>query len=401
MKRKLAMITLTLWLGLPFVSGPAVAARKTTIAVVDFGISEVSEETSRKLTQKIREVLSKSQLVNVSSRDEIEKSLEKADMLYKMKLEQVECQNVSCAIKVGAALKAGKVIIGKIIKDEKHKNYVIWAKLINVAKGDVEFVASVEGALDADLTQLAIQLGEKVANWLPKPGETEEQVRKRRIEQQRREEEAKERQREKRLKELAYRKPGTCPKGMILIPAGEFIMGSDPADADRLDNEAANKKVMVKEFCIDKYEYPNRAGATPFRKAEWFAGKDECQNQGKRLCTEAEWEKACKGTNGFKYPYGNQFDPQKCNVARQEGDKLIKGRVDRAGTHKDCVTGYGVYDMSGNVWEWTADYYDPDARTFVLRGGSYGSSPRAARCSMRREGMPFIRRKDIGFRCCK
>ncbi len=202
------------------------------------------------------------------------------------------------------------------------------------------------------------------------------------------------------MKKLAYREPGACPEGMVLVPAGEFTMGSDPTDSDRRDNEAKNKKVMVKEFCIDKYEYQNKKNAIPYRKAEWFAGKG-CEEQGKRLCSEAEWEKACKGTRGFKYPYGNQFDPQKCNVGRREGDKTIKGKTARSGAKVDCVSDYGVYDMSGNVWEWVADYYDADAKTFVLKGGSYGSSPEAARCSMRREGMAFMRRKDIGLRCCK
>jgi formylglycine-generating enzyme required for sulfatase activity len=379
----------------------AYGATKIPIAVVDFAISNLSEETSRQVTQKFRDALAENQAFKVLGRDEVDKSFEKVDLLYRTKMEQVDCQDVSCAVKVGTSLKIDKVIVGRIIKDEKDKMCVVLAKLISVSKGDEEFTASVEGPLDADLNQLGAKLGKKVAGWLPAPGESEETAKKRRIAEQKKEETEKARQREARLKKLTYRKPGTCPKGMILIKAGEFVMGSDPNDPDRKKNEVANKKVMVEEFCIDKYEYPNKQGSTPFRKAEWFAAKEECKAQGKRLCTEAEWEKACKGTKGFKYTYGNQVDTKKCNTASKEGGKLVKGRIAKSGSFKDCVNDYGIYDMSGNMWEWTADYYDPVIRTFVIRGGSFNNGDEKARCAARRSAMPFAGRKDTGFRCCK
>ncbi len=400
MRKQLVLISLLTGIMGVFSAGFA-AAKIPTIAVVDFGISGVSADVSRQVTQKFRDELLKSKLFNVPSRDETEKAFAKRDLVYKMKLEQIECQNVSCAVKVGVALKVHQTIIGRIVKDEKQKTSLIWAKLVNVQSSDVVFVASVEDSAAADLNELAIKLAKKVVNWMPKPGETEEQVKKRRLAQQKQDEAEKTRQREERLKKLTYRKPGTCPAGMIIIPAGEFVMGSASGDADHRQDEAKNKKVMVGEFCVDKYEYPNKKGAVPFRQAEWFAGKEECKAQGKRLCTEAEWEKACKGTKGFEYPYGNKLDQQKCNTGHKEGDKLVKGRVAKTGSYKDCVNDYGVYDMSGNVWEWVADYYNPDNRSFVLRGGSYSSSPLATRCAMRREGIAFMRRKDIGFRCCK
>jgi len=260
----------------------------------------------------------------------------------------------------------------------------------------------VEGPEGSDLTKLAVKLARKVVSWMPQPGETEEQARKRRLAEMRKEEEAIMRAREAERKKLAQRKPGTCPEGMILIPAGEFIMGSAPDDPDRLSNEPKAKKVYVAEFCIDKYEFPNKEGAIPFRKAQWFAGKEECEAQGKRLCTEAEWEKACKGTKGFRYPYGNEFDPKKCNTGTLEaGGKLREGRIAKSGAYKECKSDYGVYDMSGNMWEWVADEYDPGTRTYVLRGGSFASNPKASRCSARRGGIPFLGRQDNGFRCCK
>ncbi len=170
MRKYMGAIIIIIGLSLTF--GHSFGADKTRIAVVDFGVSGVTEDDSRQITQKFRAVLVQSQLLNVSSRDEIEAALEKEDTLYKTKLSQAECQNVSCAVKVGAYLKVDKTIIGKIIKNEKQKTSLVWAKLINVSKRDVEFVASIEGPLEADLNQLATKLGEKVVNWIPKPGET-------------------------------------------------------------------------------------------------------------------------------------------------------------------------------------------------------------------------------------
>ncbi len=396
MRKQLIMICVVALLGI--CSNPVFALDKTSVAVVDFGASALKEELSKQASNKFRQVLTKSQVFQVYSGADIDKALEKNDLLYKMKQEQVDCQNVACAVKVGTALKVKNTIIGKILK--KKDKYILWAKMINVSKRDVTFLVSVEGELNTDLNQLAEKLGNKMVEWMPKEGETDKQAKGRRQKAQLKEEAEKKRQIQARLKKLAYRKPGTCPSDMILIPAGEFTMGSPVDDPERLSNEAKNKKVMVKEFCIDKYEYPNKKGEIPFRKAEWFAGKEVCESMGKHLCTESEWEKACKSGKGFRYTYGNEFNKKKCNTAGSRADNKVD-RIERAGGYKDCVNDYGIYDMSGNVWEWTADYYNVGSRTFVLRGGSFAGSPSTSRCSMRREGMPFIHRKDIGFRCCK
>jgi hypothetical protein len=390
MKKRSAIVFMILGIAIGLFCIQAFGAENFKLAVVDFGISEIPEETSQNFTQKFRDTLSQNQSLNILTRAEVETSFDKIDLLSKSKLEQVDCQDVSCAARVGTTLNVDKVIIGRIIKDKK-QGYVIWAKLVDVSKRDVEFTASVEGVLGADLNQLAISLGQKVIDWLPKPGESEGTVRNRRLSQEKAEEDAKQREQEELLKKLAYRKPGTCPQGMVLVPAGEFTMGSK-------DNP---KKVKVDEFCIDVYEFPNQKGELPFRKAEWFAAKEECKAQGKRLCTEAEWEKACKGTKGFMYPYGDQPEQRKCNTATLEENKLIKNQVAQCGTYKECVNDYGIYDMSGNMWEWTADYYDPNIKTFVLRGGSHNVVTDKSSCTNRLGAIPFMGRKDTGFRCCK
>ena len=181
---------------------------------------------------------------------------------------------------------------------------------------------------------------------------------------------------------------------MVLVPAGEFIMGSEEGDAD----EKPRHRVYLDAFYIDKYEVTNArfqqfVQATGHRTqaeregsgytgdksglvdgANWRAprgpgssiagleqhpvvsvsqedAKAYCTWAGKRLPTEAEWEKAARGTDGRTYPWGNQFDSTKGNF-----DGKNKGTVP-VGTYEGGKSPYGAYDMAGNVWEWVADWY--------------------------------------------
>ncbi len=112
---------------------------------------------------------------------------------------------------------------------------------------------------------------------------------------------------------------------------------------------------VVTDFCIDIYEYPNRAGAKP-RLMGYFDASAECERQGKRLCNSAEWVKACSGPEKQLYPYGDAYKPARCNTSDNPRSRGLAG----AGAYADCVNGYGLYDMSGNAAEWTvADFtYD-------------------------------------------
>jgi len=100
-------------------------------------------------------------------------------------------------------------------------------------------------------------------------------------------------------------------------------------------------------FCIDKYEYPNFPGATPVT-ATLERARSLCEGQGKRLCSSTEWVAACSGTEEWLFPYGNQYDPSKCNTA----DNARGGGVAKSGAFSECVSSFGVYDMSGNLAEW-------------------------------------------------
>jgi formylglycine-generating enzyme required for sulfatase activity len=225
---------------------------------------------------------------------------------------------------------------------------------------------------------------------------------------------------------------------MVYVPAGEFAMGSE-----RLDNEKPVHTVYLDSFWIDRTEVTNaqfrhcvEAGAcqapttcddgfpnygdegkanSPVVCADWSQAESYCRWAGARLPTEAEWEKAARGTDGRVYPWGN--DPASCDRVNtyvdSEGGRCVGHAVD-VGSYPAGASPYGALDMAGNVWEWVADWYDaeyyarsplhnpqgPESGLFkVLRGGCwlYGSSD--IRTAFRVEDPPTIRRYQIGFRC--
>ena len=195
--------------------------------------------------------------------------------------------------------------------------------------------------------------------------------------------------------------------GMVRIPAGVFKMGSDAGT----ELEAPERLVTTEEYWIDKFEYPNILGEMPLVNVTWHQAREKCLEQGKDLPTERQWEKACRGPNGLAYPYGDEYDQQKCYV-----DYAGESSPIQSGYHRDCISSFGVYDMSGNVWEWTADWYDadyykdriyedprgPDEGDYkVLRGGAWYSGKVSSRCSVRYVGFPDASKDGSGGRCCK
>ncbi len=215
------------------------------------------------------------------------------------------------------------------------------------------------------------------------------------------------------------------PQGMIRIPAGPFWMGLDelPPDSPWGQKDARPKhEVRLPAYYIDRYEVtygdylkfdekhilPDRLSDVPVTHVSWTDADSYCRFSGKRLPTEAEWEKAARGIDGRAYPWGNVFDPKKSNV----GAKPLPG-----GSFPEDRSPYGVFDMAGNVSEWTDSWYraypgstyqSPDYGIFqkVVRGGAFNPSRHFAdemfgQVTFRNSNRPDRLGPDNGFRCAK
>ncbi|HEU0294971.1 MAG TPA: SUMF1/EgtB/PvdO family nonheme iron enzyme [Anaerolineales bacterium] len=223
---------------------------------------------------------------------------------------------------------------------------------------------------------------------------------------------------------------------MVLVPAGNFSMGSDTGDVD----EKPIHVVYLDDFHIDKYEVTNKlykacvdAGVcqppvdtSTFTRAsyygnaqfenypviwvDWNMANTYCEWRGARLPTEAEWEKAAHGTDGRTYPWGEVSDCTSANFGSCVGDTTP------VGSYESGQSPYGVYDMAGNVWEWVNDWYSgtyyqsspgenppgPDSGAArVLRGGSWDAYAYLVRSADRVWLAPADSHFNVGFRCSR
>lgn len=188
----------------------------------------------------------------------------------------------------------------------------------------------------------------------------------------------------------------SCPKGMVLIETGAFMMGAPRNDPERNFGDLQYASVDVGGFCIDYYEAPNGRGRAPTAKVSFAAAERACKAKGKRLCSEPEWEKACKGPSGLRYPYGNQWDPAACATEDDEGNDR---EVSKSGTFERCRSGFNVLDMSGNLAEWTSTPW-PGGGGYVVKGGSSDRPGYDGRCAARKKKPGNATAEVLGFRCC-
>jgi len=220
---------------------------------------------------------------------------------------------------------------------------------------------------------------------------------------------------------------------MALIPGGKFIMGSN----ERWDDEAPEYIESVNKFYIDRYEVTNAEyekftygtkreepyhwpnGKIPRGKknhpviyVSWHDASEYCKWKGKRLPTEQEWEKSARGDSGNIYPWGNTWATNKSNHP-------YKGSTgtEPVGSYPNGKSPYGLYDMSGNVWEWVDSFYLPHPGNNINRG-EYGMDKRVLKggswfdclsygCGLsaptfnRSFFTPEVKNNSFGFRCAK
>ncbi len=223
----------------------------------------------------------------------------------------------------------------------------------------------------------------------------------------------------------------TGPDGapMMLVPAGPFPMGSDDGEAD----ERPRHTVTLPAFYIDRFEVTHEqyarfleASAHP-APLDWPAGRlppklarhpvvnvtfDDATAYarwaGKRLPTEAEWEKACRGTDGRNFPWGNSTT----NKSTASGEEN-KQKLHPVGSFPDDLSPCGAQDMAGNVWEWTGSWYEAypgndqieieyGRKYRVIRGGGaidYYGAVSTRRCADRARSVPYGTYDALGFRC--
>ncbi len=183
--------------------------------------------------------------------------------------------------------------------------------------------------------------------------------------------------------------------GMMWIPKGSLVVGTPLDRIPRVpDAEMAGEQIVLGGFYIDLYPYPNEVGAIPQTNVTRDEAKALCESDGKRLCTELELERACKGPGNTVYPYGNDYRPTVCAT----GDK--RGVVPN-GFNATCKSAFGVLDMAGSVWVWTASDWGRGTDGLVAqRSGNGPSGELLARCANGRGQKPDVRAVDVGVRCC-
>ena len=236
---------------------------------------------------------------------------------------------------------------------------------------------------------------------------------------------------------------------MIEIPAGVYEAGSLP-DAGYKECEKNNsvckrkwftdeepkRKVFLDAFFIDLYEvtqkdFQNVMGHNPssfkgddlpVEGATWYEAKSYCEQTGKRLPTEAEWEKAARGGKRTVYPWGDAVLSKRANFCdahcgeRWKEKQFADGFEHTAPVGSFAPNGYGLHDMAGNVYEWVADWYDEDyyetapsknpkgpkgGRKKVIRGGSWINYSSGVRPADRSDAKTRDRYNFIGFRCAR
>lgn len=188
---------------------------------------------------------------------------------------------------------------------------------------------------------------------------------------------------------------------MVWIPEGQFIHGRMNAEKGVDVSEPTAVLKTLPAYYIDRFESPNQQGEHSTVKATWEEARAACEGMGKRLCSDLEWERACKGPESFVYSYGDTFKPDVCGADIASDSNKDRRSDHRAGSLAECKSGYGVFDMSGGPREWTASTGSRDASAHILRGGKKGISfNNGSRCSYMDEQKGTWSDSVTSYRCC-
>jgi len=227
--------------------------------------------------------------------------------------------------------------------------------------------------------------------------------------------------------------PGPAKEDMVLIPAGSFLRGYNGGGFD----ERPESQVTLDAYLIDRFEvtfgsYLAFVNTTGHRKpisryvkhfeklsdptqpavyVSWQDADEYCRYRGARLPTEAEWEKAARGPNGFLWPWGNEDKQGWANTGNADPVELTAP----VGSFPHDRSAFGIHDMDGNAMEWVADWYQEDGYrdnqpnpkgpadgfSKVIRGASWGTAGQETRLTVRLKMIPDFRDTTIGFRCAK
>lgn len=229
----------------------------------------------------------------------------------------------------------------------------------------------------------------------------------------------------------------SCPDGMALVE-GEHCRAveqrcleqlSSPeagADENRCAKFEASKCTSTApeprkmRFCMDRYEYPNVVGELPMTLISWADADRTCRAHGKRLCTESEFTFACEGEKMLPYTYGLERDANKCNIDKPYQTpskrllpyeqcladptcaaeyKRVDGR-EPIGSHPECVSPFGIYDLNGNANEWVSQPWKNPPHRSGIKGGWWGPVRNRCRAITQSHGETY-QGYEVGFRCCQ
>jgi len=402
--------------------------QKTTAAVMDMEAKEgVSAGVAASLSDYLRVQLINTQKFDIVTRENME------DILKEQKLQLSGCTSNECIVQAGQLLGVRKMFAGVITKIGA--TYVVTLKIIDVQSGKIGRAETEECAKckeDALLVSMR-NIASKIAGLPVQSGVAPQAVQPAQA----------------KTEEITWEKDNSV---MVYIPAGEFLMGSN-----EYDNEKPPHKVYLDAYYIDKYEVTNEQFANflnkwgkdtdensqkmfyehdwgmkkisglfespqrwqsakgyeeyPVINVTWYGANQYAKWAGKRLPTEAEWEKACRASSTTTYYYGNE-ENKRNEYAWYSANSDSKTHP--VGTKEPNA--WGIYDMHGNVWEWCSDWYDgnyyknafyknpqgPEKGSYrVIRCGSWYNDAVFCRSANRFGDVPDDRWLHIGFRCAR